>query len=74
MKLQGFLINFFIFFDTFYYSFAHCKWLLNGHCIIGATLNEPHTSMTSYCARVCVSMLACLDRPLTGNLKSAFKF
>ena len=58
MKLQGFLINSFIIFDTFYYSFAHCKRLLYGHCIIGATLDEPHTSVTSL--RTCVCIYACL--------------
>ena len=35
--------------------------------IIGASLSEPHTSVTALRMRVC--MLACLDRPLTENFK-----
>ena len=37
--------------------------------VIGASLSKPHTSVTSL--RTCVCMFACLDRPLTENLKSA---
>jgi len=36
-----------------------------GKGIIGASLSEPHTSMTSL--HPCVCMFACLDRPLTVN-------
>ena len=36
-------------------------------CLIGASLSEPHTSVTSL--RTCVCMFACLDRPLTVNFK-----
>jgi len=37
--------------------------------IIGASLSEPHTSVTSLRTRVCIyaCLLACLDGPLTGN-------
>ena len=37
--------------------------------IIGASLSEPHTSVTALRMRVCI--YACLDRPLTVNFKSA---
>jgi len=35
--------------------------------LIGASLSEPHTSVTSLRMRVCIYL--CLDRPLTGNFK-----
>ena len=38
--------------------------------MIGASLSEPHTSMTALCTRVYTSIYACLDRPLI----SAFKY
>ena len=38
--------------------------------LIGASLSEPHTSVTAL--RTCVCMLACLDRPLTVNFKWAY--
>ena len=39
------------------------------HNIIGASLSEPHTSVTSLHLCVCMfaRLLACLDRPLTVN-------
>ena len=39
--------------------------------VIGASLSEPHTSVTSLRTRVCIylCLLACLDRPLTGYFK-----
>ena len=37
--------------------------------LIGASLSEPHTSMTAL--RKCVCIYACLDRPLTVNFKWA---
>ena len=39
--------------------------------VIGASLSEPHTSVTSLRTRVCIylCLLACLDQPLTGNFK-----
>jgi len=43
--------------------------------IFGASLSEPHTSVTSLRTRVCIylcllaCLLACLDRPLTGYFK-----
>ena len=43
-----------------------CSCLL---CIIGASLSEPHTSVTALRTRVCIQL--CLDRPLTRNFKSA---
>jgi len=42
------------------------------HFFIGASLSEPHTSVTSL--RACVCMLACVDRPRTGNFKYAISF
>ena len=44
-------------------SFNHILW------IIGASLSEPHTSVTALCTRV--SDYLTMDRPLTGNFKSA---
>ena len=38
-------------------------------CVIGASLSEPHTSVTALRTRVCI--YACLDRSLTVNFKSA---
>ena len=35
--------------------------------IIGASLSEPHTSVTAL--STCVCIYACLDRPLTVNFK-----
>ena len=35
------------------------------HCLIGASLSEPHTSVTALCVYLC------LDRPLTVNFKWA---
>ena len=37
--------------------------------IIGASLSEPHTSVTAL--RTCVSIYLSMDRPLTINFKSA---
>ena len=45
--------------------------------MIGASLSEPHTSVTALRTRVCmlacwfVGLLVCLDRPLTVNFKWA---
>ena len=39
--------------------------------IIGASLSEPHTSVTALRTRVYLCAYACLDRPLTGNFKWA---
>ena len=41
--------------------------------MIGASLSEPHTSVTSLSTCVCIyaCLLACLDRPLTVNFKWA---
>ena len=41
------------------------------YIMIGASLSEPHTSVTSLHTCVCMlaCLLACLDRPLTENLK-----
>ena len=33
--------------------------------LVGASLSEPHTSVTALCMCVCVSMLACLFGPTT---------
>ena len=39
------------------------------YLLVGASLSEPHTSVTSLCPCVCMfaCLLACLDRPLTVN-------
>ena len=37
--------------------------------VIGASLSKPHTSVTAL--RMCVSDYLTMDRPLTGNFKSA---
>ena len=37
------------------------------HQIIGASLSEPHTSVTALRTHVCIR--PCLDRPLTVNFK-----
>ena len=37
--------------------------------LIGASLSEPHTSVTALCMRV--SIYLSMDQPLTGNFKSA---
>ena len=37
--------------------------------IIGASLSEPHTSVTALCTRVSIRLS--MDRSLTGNFKSA---
>ena len=41
--------------------------------LIGASLTEPHTSVTALCTHVCIcpSIYTCLDGPLTVNFKSA---
>ena len=39
--------------------------------VIGASLSEPHTSVSSM--HTCVCMFACLDQPLIVNYMSAFK-
>ena len=42
----------------------------NEGSIFGASLSEPHTSVTALHTCVCIylSIYACLDRPLTENL------
>ena len=40
--------------------------------IIGASLSKPHTSVTAL--RKCVCMYLAMDRPLTVNFMSAFKY
>ena len=44
----------------------HC-YALFSYPVIGASLSEPHTSMTSL--RMRVRIYACLDRPLTVNFE-----
>ena len=43
--------------------------LCNIHLIIGASLSEPHTSVTALRTRM--SVYLAMDRPLAGNFKSA---
>ena len=50
--------------STFATRTAQC---CNHSYVIGVSLSEPHTSVTSL--RTCVCMFACLDRPLTVNFK-----
>ena len=48
--------------SSYMYAFVvHCT------AVIGASLSEPHTSVTALCTHVC--MLVCLDRPLIINFK-----
>ena len=49
------------------YSLMASK-LLQSIKIIGVSLSEPHTSVTSL--HIC--LLACLDQPLTENLMGAY--
>ena len=44
----------------------YCLW--DTLHIIGASLSEPHTSVTALCMCVCISKLVCLDRALTVDL------
>ena len=41
--------------------------------LIGASLSEPHTSVTGWCTRmsICLSVYLSMDRPLTGNFNPA---
>ena len=48
-----------------------CEQTMTGVSLFGASLNEPHTSVTALRTRVYISVYACLDRPLTVNFKSA---
>ena len=46
---------------------SFCSHLNIAYSIVGASLSEPRTNMTSL--HTCVCMFACLDRPLTVNFK-----
>jgi len=54
-------------------SLYACAWKFTSvfQSLIGASLSEPHTSVTSLRTCVCIyaCLFACLDRPLIGNFK-----
>ena len=53
------------------YMIANKKGIWITGLIIGASLSEPHTSVTALHTCVCVCLLACFDRSLTVNFKES---
>ena len=68
--LRNFLMTMYVTFAISYNYFGvNFNCAIYDYCLllIGASLSEPHTSVTAM--SMCVCICACLERPLTINFK-----